>query len=40
MTSGLVARGGGSLAGPELPEPDVNLYGLSPIVIAPQQDYL
>jgi hypothetical protein len=35
MTSaGLVARGGGSLAGPELPEPDVNLYGLSPIVIA------
>ncbi len=33
-SAGLSARGGGSLAGPALPEPDVNLYGLSPIVIS------
>src|SRR5712691_4883992 len=33
-SAGLAARGGGALAGPALPEPDVNLYGLSPIVMA------
>ena len=33
-SAGLAARGGGSLAGPASPEPDVNLYGLSPIVLA------
>jgi hypothetical protein len=33
-SAGLVARGGNSVAGPALPEPDVNLYGLSPIVIS------
>jgi hypothetical protein len=33
-SAGLTARGGASLAGPALPEPDVNLYGLSPIVIS------
>ena len=26
MSAGLVARGGASLAGPDLPEPDVNLF--------------
>ncbi len=40
MTAGFIARGGASLAGPELPEPDVNLYGLSPIVIAAQAGLL
>jgi hypothetical protein len=33
-SAGLVARGGNSVAGPALPEPDVNLYGLSPIVVS------
>lgn len=33
-SAGAAARGGGSLAGPALPEPDVNLYGLSPIIIS------
>jgi hypothetical protein len=33
-SAGLSARGGASLADPALPEPDVNLYGLSPIVIS------
>jgi hypothetical protein len=33
-SAGLSARGGASLAGPVLPEPDVNLYGLSPIIIS------
>jgi hypothetical protein len=33
-SAGRSARGGASLAGPALPEPDVNLYGLSPIVIS------
>ena len=36
-SAGLAARGGGSLAGPE---PDVNLYGLSPIVISAQAGLL
>jgi len=39
-STGLAARGGGSLAGPALPEPDVNLYGLSPIVIFAQAGLL
>jgi hypothetical protein len=39
-SAGLSARGGGSLAGPALPEPDVNLYGLSPIVISAQAGLL
>jgi hypothetical protein len=34
MNSAGAARGGTSLAGPALPEPDVNLYGLSPIIIS------
>ena len=39
-SAGLSARGGASLAGPALPEPDVNLYGLSPIVISAQAGLL
>jgi hypothetical protein len=39
-SAGVAARGGASLAGPTLPEPDVNLYGLSPIIISPQPGVL
>jgi hypothetical protein len=39
-SAGLSARGGGSLAGAALPEPDVNLYGLSPIIISAQAGLL
>jgi hypothetical protein len=39
-SAGLVARGGNSVAGAALPEPDVNLYGLSPIIISAQAGLL
>ena len=34
MTSDASARGGSALSASALPEPDINLYGLSPIVIS------
>jgi hypothetical protein len=40
MAEGFSARGGGSLAGAALPEPDVTLYGRSPIVISAQRGTL